>query len=425
MGIPAIAYWTLLVLFWANFLNFMDRQIIAALVPILRREWALSDLQLGLLNTAFGVIYALAPFPIAYLSDRWLRRRVIALAVAVWSGAMAWSSLALSYGMLLLGRAGLGLGQAGYGPSALAWLSDVFPPQYRSRAVGIHDLGVILGAAAGYGIGGVIGQALGWRTALGIAALPGFLLAALIWRMPEPVKGQSDLADMREQGVLPPPPVLPPLPTVRALLRIPTLRWTFGTGVLISFATGGMAYWLPSFAVRLHGFSPGEAGLLVGAITALTGAFGVLAGGFLADWWRQRAPGGRLRTVGLGFALGFLPALGALFAPDRLTFILLAALALFFYTFYFPCMGPIMHQVTIPTMRASAFGLYLLLVHILGNAPAPAIIGWLSDQTGSLQAGLLVAPLMALVGSALAFWGSRHVGEDERRMREQMRGASL
>mgnify|MGYP000041583259 CR=1 FL=1 len=414
-------YLTLFLLFLANFLNFMDRQIIAALAPLLQREWELSDFQLGLLHTAFGVVYALAPFPIAYLADRWLRSRVVALAVGIWSAAMAWSGSALSYGMLLLGRAGLGFGQAGYGPSALAWISDVFPPAYRSRAVGFHDLGVLLGAAAGYGVGGLLGQALGWRLALWIAALPGFPLAVLIGRMRESVKGQSDLEALHAETTPASMPVLPPLETIRTFLRIATLRWTFVTGILISFATGALAYWLPSFAVRVHGLSPGHAGLLIGALTVLTGSLGVLSGGFLADRWWKRNPGGRLRTVGLGFALGSLPAMGAILIPDFRAFVWFSALALYFYTFYFPCMGPLMHQVTLPTMRAAVFGFYLFLVHILGSAPAPALVGWVSDQIGDLRIGVILAPLIALVGSTAAFWGSRYVGEDARRMQERLR----
>lgn len=413
-----IAYWTLLALFWANFLNFMDRQIIAALAPVLREEWALSDLQLGLLNTAFGIVYALAPFPIAYLSDRWLRSRIVALAVGAWSLAMAWSGSAVSYGMLLLGRAGLGLGQAGYGPSALAWISDVFPPAYRSRAVGVHDLGVMLGAAAGYALGGLLGQTLGWRSALWIAALPGFLLSVLIWRMPEPAKGQSDLNTKRDQQIV--IPVLPPVATMGVLVRIATLRWTFLAGILISFATSALAYWLPSFAVRIHGFEPGNAGLLVGALTVITGAAGVLTGGFLADMWTRTRPGGRLLTVGTGFALGFLPAMGAIFLPDVRLFIVLSAVSLYLYSFYFPCMGPVMHQVTIPTMRASAFGLYLLAVHLLGSAPGPALVGWISDLTGDLRIGMAVAPMVALAGGLVAFIGSRYVEADARRMQDML-----
>lgn len=115
-----LARTTLFFLFWANFSNFFDRQVIAALAPILKEYWQLSDYQVGLLATAFEVTYALAPLPIAILADRWLRRRVVSLALALWSGAMILTGAAASYATLLLGRAALGLGQASYGPAALA-----------------------------------------------------------------------------------------------------------------------------------------------------------------------------------------------------------------------------------------------------------------------------------------------------------------
>jgi MFS family permease len=194
MKVSRIAKTTLFALFWANFLNFFDRQVLAALAPILQDYWQLTDTQLGLLFTAFELTYALAPIPIAVLADRWLRRRVVALAITVWSAAITLIGAAGSFTTLLLGRAGLGLGQAGYGPSALAWLSDLFPPTHRSRAVGIHDLALMVGSAGGYALGGVLGKALGWRPVFWLAALPGFILAAIIWFLPEPPKGQSDYA---------------------------------------------------------------------------------------------------------------------------------------------------------------------------------------------------------------------------------------
>jgi MFS family permease len=147
----------------------------------------------------------------------------------------------------------------------------------------------------------------------------------------------------------------------------------------------------------------------------------VLSGGFLADRWLKQTSGGRLLTVGLSFALGSLPAIGAIFAPDFRMFLLLSALALYFYTFYFPCMGPMMHQVTLPTMRATAFGFYLLLVHLLGSAPAPAMVGWISDRVGDLRLGISLVPVVALIGSLVALWGSRYIGEDTRRMQERLR----
>jgi MFS family permease len=322
--------------------------------------------------------------------------------------------------MLPAARAGLGLGQAGYGPSALAWLSDVFPPSHRSRAVGFHDLALMLGSAAGYALGGVLGKTLGWRPVLYLAALPGFLLAAAIWFLREPPMGHSDYQALGlEQNDIQ-SPAITLWAALRELLGIPTLALTYAVAVLINLATAGIIYWLPSFAVRLHGLDEGQAGLLIGAITVVTGGAGVVSGGFVADRLIRRTPAGRLLTISLSYLLGFPLAIAAFFAPNTAAFLVLATAAVYLFTFYFPCVAPLIHQVTRPQLRATALGLYLFFVHILGNAVAPALVGWISDQTHDLRLGLAAMLLLALLGAAVGFWGLRFVGSDTEAMLERL-----
>ncbi len=411
---------TLFVLFWANFLNFFDRQVLAALAPILQRHWHLNDAQIGLLATAFEVVYALAPLPIAIVADRWLRRRIIALALALWSGAMALTGLATSYLMLLLGRAGLGLGEAGYGPSALAWLSDLFPPGHRSRAVGVHDLALIIGSAAGYALGGVLGHALGWRPVFLMAALPGLLLAVVIWLLPEPPKGQSDYEALGGKGDAPPSTPPPLRAALYEMLTTPTLLIIYLVAVLINLATAGIIYWLPSFTVRLHGLDEAQAGLLIGTSTVLAGGVGVLLGGWLADRAVHRFAAGRLLVISAGYALGCPLALIAIWTPNLVSFIILASSAVLLFAFLFPCLPPLAYQVIRPQLRATAMGLYLLAAHILGNAVAPPLIGWVSDRTGDLRLGLAVALLLAFGGALIGFWGMRFVARDGRAMLDRL-----
>lgn len=421
MKISRLAKTTLFALFWANFLNFFDRQVLAALAPILKDYWQLSDTQVGLLATAFELTYALAPVPIAILADRWLRRRVVALAITVWSGAMVLIGAAGSYAMLLWGRAGLGLGQAGYGPSALAWVSDLFPPSHRSRAVGTHDLALMAGSAVGYALGGMLGKALGWRPVFFLAALPGFLLAIVIWFLPEPPKGQSDYQALGLEGTTHAATSLPFFPALRELLTIPTLLITYAVAVLINLATSGVIYWLPSFAVRSYGLDEARAGLLIGVLAVVTGGAGVLSGGFMADRLQRRTPAGRLLLISASYAVGFPLALAAVLVDTPALFFILATLAVYFFTFYFPCIAPLIHQVTHPTLRATALALYLFVVHILGNAVAPALIGWLSDQTGNLRLGLAAALTLALVGALIGFWGTRFVARDTQTMQRRLK----
>jgi len=420
MNVSRLAKTTLFALFWANFLNFLDRQVVASLAPLLQEYWQLSDYQVGLLATAFEVAYALAPLPVAVLADRWLRHRVVALALVVWSGAMALTGAAGSFALLLLGRAGLGLGEASYGPSALAWLSDLFPPLHRSRAVGVHDLALMIGSAAGYALGGVLGKALGWRPVFFLAALPGFLLALAIWALPEPPKGQSDYQALGIQEADRPRSAIPFFAALRQLLAVPTLVLTYAVAVLINLATSGIIYWLPSFAVRLHGLDAAQAGLIIGALTVVTGGAGVLVGGAVADRLRSRTPAGRRLAMSFSYLLGFPLALAAVLVSDPLPFLILATAAVFFFTFYFPCVAPLIHQVTRPELRATALGLYLLIVHLLGNAVAPALIGWLSDQTGDLRLGIAAALSLALLGALLGLWGTRFVAGDTQAMLDQL-----
>jgi predicted MFS family arabinose efflux permease len=327
--------------------------------------------------------------------------------------------------MLLIGRGALGLGEAGYGPSALAWLSDVFPPERRSRVVGFHDLGVMLGSAAGYALGGVIGTALGWRPVFYVAALPGFILAVVIWFLPEPRKGASDYDAL---GIDPHSVSVSGIPaddTIKRLSSIPTLLATYGAGTLNTFAAAGMIYWLPSFAVRLHGFREDAIGLLTGVLTVLAGAAGVLSGAFLADRLLRQTPAGRLLTISISSLIGGPVALAAVLVSDRVPFVVLGGLAMYAFTFSIPCIGPLIHQVTRPRLRATAMAVYLLVVHTLGNATAPAVIGWLSDQSGDLRLGMIVAPFMALGSGLVGLWGTRFVGRDAEQMKACLQAEAI
>jgi MFS family permease len=355
------------------------------------------------------------------LADRWLRRRVVALGLALWSGAMVLTGSAWSFAVLLLSRAGLGIGEASYGPSALAWLSDHFPPSHRSRTVGIHDLGSVLGSAAGYALGGMMGAALGWRPVFYLAAVPGLILAVIIWLLPEPPKGQSEYDAMGVEGPGDRSASLPVLQSLRDLLAVRTLLIIYAVGVLLNLTASGVVYWLPSFAIRLHGYSEGQAGLIIGVLTVVSGAAGMLSGGFVADRLMRRTQAGRLLTISISYAAGFPLALAAVLAQDRAPFLILASLAVYLFTFYFPCLAPLIHQVSRPELRATALGLYLLIAHILGNAIAPPLIGWISDQTGSLRLGIAGVLTFAFLGALIGFWGLRFVGRDTEAMLEDLK----
>jgi hypothetical protein len=147
----------------------------------------------------------------------------------------------------------------------------------------------------------------------------------------------------------------------------------------------------------------------------------VLSGAFLADRLRRRTPAGRLLTIGMSSLVGGPVALAAVRMPERVVFVVLGGLAMYLFAFSIPCVGPLLHQVVSPRLRATAMAAYLLVVHTMGNATAPTVIGWLSDRTNDLRLGLSAAPVMAVASGLVALWGSRFVGQDAGAMRGRLK----
>ncbi len=418
MAITRQARTILIVLFFANSSNFYNRQIISVLAETIKGHFGLSDVQVGGLSAAFEFTYPIAALLLAVVADRWLRKRVIAGGVLLCSAATWLTGAAGSYWTLVLARLGVGLGQGGYGPAALATLSDAFPKIYRSRAVSYHDVGLLLGSAAGYGLGGLIGQALGWRASFFVAGLPGLLIAWLVWRLREPARGGEETTSSNPESA-----TLADWSWVslRRVFGVRTLWVVYGSGVLISLVGSGLIFWLPAFLQRVHGLDPGTVGVAVGGAQVVTGVGGILVGGWLADRWTAHHPGGRLLTIGLGFLLGAPCATVAILTDDLLLLGVTASLALFFYMFYFPCVAPQIHDVTPPSFRATAFAVSLFVSHFLGNLPSAPLIGWFSDRMGeNLRAGLAFVPGLCVVVALIMMWGARFVEGDVRGMQARL-----
>jgi MFS family permease len=185
---------TLLLLTFAYFFSYMDRQILAILNEDIIRDLHLSDAQMGILGgMAFALFYAGLGIPVAWLADRGNRVRIIAGALAIWSAFTALGGLAGNFWQLLGARIGVGIGEAGSSPPSHSIIADLYPPDKRASAMSIYSLGVGLGAAFGTIIGGVVATYYGWRVAMFVIGLPGLLLAAIIWAVvPEPKRGLSD-----------------------------------------------------------------------------------------------------------------------------------------------------------------------------------------------------------------------------------------
>ena len=265
---------SLTVLFAVNVLNFYDRQVLGALLEPIRKEFHLSDTQLGALGTLPIVLYAIVGLPLGRLADVGSRKKLLAAGVAVWAALTGLGGLAQSYMMLLFSRLGVYVGEAACAPSATSWIGDLYPAGQRSRALATFMLGVPIGGALSYAISGPAAQAWGWRAALVVAALPALFLIPALARLDEPARGASETLPRRAAQSRP----------VRAILRIPTMWWIIASGALVNFNLYALATFFPAFLTRYHGLSVGRAGLWAGVGYGVAG----IAGGLLAGAWGDR-----------------------------------------------------------------------------------------------------------------------------------------
>ena len=159
------AWFALGVLFAINLMNFYDRQIIAAVTEPIRKEWNLSDTDMGILGTAFVLIYAAVGVPLGRLSDRFSRTRILSGGVTVWTLLTALSGATWNYASMFAARLGVGVGEASCAPAANSLVGDLFPPHQRARALSIFMLGLPLGIFFSNWLSGAVVQSRGWRAA--------------------------------------------------------------------------------------------------------------------------------------------------------------------------------------------------------------------------------------------------------------------
>ena len=386
-----------------NLLNYVDRQILYALLPAIQRDLSLSDTQAGGLASAFMVVYMLAALPIGYVADRWGRKPWITAGIGLWSVATAASGLARGFFGIFAARAAVGIGESSYGAISPSFVAEHFPPERRGRVLALFSMAIPAGSALGYALGGLLGQAWGWRNAFYLVGLPGLFLMLLTLRLKDPAPRP---APVRESS---------PIASYLNLFRTPSYTYATLACAAMTFALGGLAVWMPSFFFRRWGLSLGQGGLLFGSITATSGIFGSVAGGWLADWTLRWTSRSYFWISGLGYALGLPLAVCALLARD----LRLAVTAIFLAEFFlFLNMGPlnaIIVTVTRPNARSMAFAANILVIHALGDAASPALIGLASDRWGLTRA-LLAASAALAPAAVFCLLGLRRYDEDAERI---------
>jgi MFS family permease len=401
---PSTAWRMLVLLTLVNLFNYIDRYIVPAIASSLRASSLhLDRTQIGLLATGFIVVYALASPRFGALGDRRHRPRLIALGVAIWSAATVLGGFAWGFISLFVARAVLGVGEAAYGSITPSLLADAFPKAKRGRVFSIFFAAIPIGSALGYLLAGEMNAHFGWRSAFWVAGVPGLILAAFLLRLPEVPRGAHDLDE---------PTDTPPSPGVagyRTLLRNIPYRLTVLGYAAYTFAIGALAWWMADFLTAMRGLPAQIADREIGLIAVATGFVGTLAGGWLGDYLLRYTRHAYLLMAGVVTILAAPFAYLALTASTPkwyLTGLIVAELLAFAST------GPInsaIVNVVAPAQRASAMALSLLLMHLLGDAPSPWIVGWIADRRlhagwsdgAALRQGMLILPVAFLVSGVI------------------------
>lgn len=382
-------------------LNFLDRQIINILAESIKRDLAISDAQLGLLTgTAFGLFYSILGIPIARLADRTSRVNVLSAALLIWSGFTGICGFTSNFGQLLLARLGVGVGEAGGTPASQSLLSDYFPHERRATALAVFSMGLPLGTALGFAVGGYLDGIVGWRNALIIAGVPGIFLAILIKLfLREPRRGEADgLADTASGDSA-------FWPAIRELLGRRSLILAVAGGSCAVFVSYVCNAWLPAFFIRLYGMEVSQIGVWLALCVSVGGSIGVLAGGIAVDRLRPRLPGAEVWVPAIASLISVAALLGLLLTRDRTIAI---ALMFVMYTFGTVWMGPtnaVVQRVSPVRSRSLATGLQLLIGNMVSLTLGPLLVGYLSDLFGrtygveGLRMALLFIPVIGVVAA--------------------------
>ena len=417
------SFWpSALVLFAVNILNFYDRHVAAALTEPIRKEFHLTDTQIGLLGSAFIWIYAIVGLPLGRIADSASRKKLLASAILIWSALTASAAFAGSFAMLLFSRIGIGIGEAGCAPAATSWLGDLFPPDKRSRVLALFMLGVPLGGALSFFFSGPLAQAYGWRTAMIVAAAPALLLIPFVLLLPEPQRGASEAHAIPQATG-----------SMWALLRIPTLWWIIASGALLNFSMYAIATFLPAFLGRIHGLSVASSGIASGMVYITGGLAGCAIAGFFGDAIVRRRKDGRLRIAAVNsFAAAPLACIGVMQpAGSLLLAVLFLILAYALLTSYYGLVYSAIQDLVAPNQRGTTMAIYFMAMYLCGASLGPLLTGRLSDflahraatMAGSavvaesfraigLQQAMLIIPVLSVILAVVLYAGSRTMVTD-------------
>lgn len=360
----------LFLIFGISLFNYIDRQVLYAVFPLIKKELFLTDARLGFLASSFMIVYMCFAPLVGWFGDKYKRPSIIGISAVFWSVATLFTGLARTYPQMIFTRSAVGVGEAGYGTVSPSYLAEWFPVEKRARVMALYALAIPVGSAIGYLLGGALGQRFGWRAAFCIVAAPGILLGAAAMFLRETDAKKAGRAGKTEPG------------RYKALFKNRTFMLIAFSQAIGTFTVGGLAAWMPSFFVRDFGLSVAQAGVAFGAVTVLAGIGGSLAGGWIADWLRKKTRRAYFIVGYFSFFLSMPFGVLAVLAnrlPMALAMVFLAEFFIFAHSG--PYHAAIVEVIPV-NMRSMAFALDIFILHAFGDAISPTLLGMVSDARG-------------------------------------------
>ena len=415
VGRDARAYaWVVFALMFCLLLSdYMSRQALNALFPILKVQWRLSDTQLGSISGVVPLAVGVLTLPFSLIADRWGRAKSIALMAALWSLATLGCAIASSYHEMLVARIFVGVGEAAYGSVGLAMLMSLFPGNLRSTIAGGFTSAAAFGSVLGVSVSGIIATHFGWRSSMALMAILGFALVIIyFFVVTERRLAHAHPDDARAK------PVherlkLTPRALFSGLFPSRSVFCAYLGSALQIFIQGTLFVWLPSYLNRYWGMPVSKAAVVAAGLVLVSGM-----GQFLCGVVTDRLSGDSSlkrwnMAIGYCLVLGILLAIAFRLPPGNLQLALLAPAVLFLASSFGTC-SAIIAEATPSAIHGSAFATLTLFNNILGLAAGPFVTGVIADAVG-LQGALRWLPLAAVLPLTVYVIGRRyHLAEARR-----------
>ena len=389
----ASAWYTLIICSLLIIMSNMDRQLFAVVLEPMKKDLGLSDSEAGILLSIFLVFMALFAIPTGVLVDRWSRKKSVGLMAIIWSAATLMTALGKNMLGVIIPRSLVGVGESGFSSGGAAMITASFPDTMRSRAMAIFYMCLPLGILIGSILGGYLSVNYGgWRTPFYVFAIPGILLGLMAFTLKDYKSVKTD--DIIGKGFW---------QNTIYLFKIPSLKWVYiGTGIYC-FVAYGILFWAPAFMMRTIHIKEDTAGLIVGGL-AIMGVLGTFAGGVISDMWYKKNPRGRLMVGVIGAPVTAITAvIGAwlVFSGQYVIGLILMGIYAFAVQMYLPGTLTAIQEVVHPGTKGLAQSVNVL-IPMLCAAPAPALVGALSDALGGGASGLTYGMMFPALFALLA-----------------------